>query len=132
MDRVMIIDSDLQQIQEFNQGLSKEFHILNCSRGSKAMELFRIYKPSALILDPYTFELDGKDFIQRVRSLPSFRSMPIIALTRMTTLKKIEESFAWGVDAIYSKPCSADRITKKLREYLVKSVAVLELETSGV
>lgn len=112
----MIIDSEIRQMRELNDGLSGSFQILNCSRGAKAMELLKLYAPDALVLDPATPDLNGREFIRKVRSLPSFRERPILALTRITTLRHIEGSFDLGVDMIFSKPCSGQRLKKKLEE----------------
>jgi DNA-binding response OmpR family regulator len=122
MQRIMIIDSDIRQMSELNEGLSNEYQILNCSRGAKAMELFRLYQPLALILDPATDEFNGGDFIHQVRSFPNGPRLPILALTRITTLRHLEQSFNWGVDAIFSKPCSSERVKKKLNECLIRTV----------
>ena len=132
MEKIMLIDSDTQQIRVLNDGLSDEYLILGCSRGTKAMELFQIYQPSALVLDPLTSELKGKEFIQRVRSLPKGRRLPILPLTRLTTLKHIEDSFDLGVDMIFSKPCSAERIKMKLKQCLAQPAGRPGLEAAVV
>ncbi len=121
----MIIDSDIRQLRELNEGLSDQFQILNCSRGSKAMELFSLYQPSALILDPATWELKGRDFIIQVRSSPNGFHIPILALAQFTTLRHLEQSFDWSVNMIFSKPCSAERVKKKLNEYLIQTMDTL-------
>ena len=131
MEKVMVIDSDAHQIRVLNDGLSDTFHILGCGRGTKAMELFQVYQPSALVLDPSTLELNGKEFIRRIRSLPRGRRLPILALTRISTMKHIEDSFDLGVDMIFSKPCSAERIKMKLNQCLAQSARRLDLETAS-
>jgi len=131
MERVMIIDSDPRQVRELNNGLSDKYHVLGCSRGTKAMELFRIYQPSALVLDPATAELKGKEFIRQVRALPGGR-LPILALTRITTLRHIEDSFDLGVDMIFSKPCSAERVKNKLNQCFDRSPRQREPEAASV
>ena len=118
MEKVMVIDSDAQQIRILNEGLSNDFHILGCSRGTKALELFQVFQPSALVLDPITTELSGKEF-------------PILALTRITTLRHIEDSFDLGVDMIFSKPCSAERIKMKLNQCLTGPTRTSELEAAA-
>lgn len=117
MERVMIIDSDIRQMRELNDGLSGDFQILNCSRGSKALELFRLFQPAALVLDPNTFELKGRDFVRQIRVFPQGEHIPVLALTRFTTLRHIEESFDWGVDMIFSKPCSGKGSRKSLMSF---------------
>jgi DNA-binding response OmpR family regulator len=132
MEKIMIIDSDIRQMRELNEGLSNEYQILNCSRGLKALELFRLYQPSALILDPTTDELNGRDFILQVRAFPNGVRLPILALTSITTLGHLEQSFDWNVNSIFSKPCSAQRVLKKLKEYSVGTMRPLSRENAFI
>jgi len=118
MQKIMIIDSDVQQVRELSGGLWETYRILGCSRGAKAMELFHLFEPEAVILDPTTRDLNGKEFIQRVRVLPKGRRIPILALSRMTTLRQVEESFDLGADMVFSKPCAAERVKTKLHKLL--------------
>ena len=117
MDRIMIIDSDLSQMRELNNALFSNYQILNCSRGSKALELFRIFQPAALVMDPKTFEMKAQSFIKQARYY-SLKRLPVLALTRITNLQQIEENFDLGVDIIFSKPCAVELVQKKLRALL--------------
>lgn len=121
MERIMIIDSDIRQMRELNGGLGGNFQILNCSRGDKALELFRLYLPSVLVLDPSTPRLNVREFIRQVRSQPFRGNLPILALSQIATLRQVEESFDWGVDMILSKPCSGERAKKKIEECLTRT-----------
>ena len=115
----MVIDSDIHDLQKLNSELSKNFAVLTCSRGTKALNLLQIFQPVALLLDPTIFRAGAKEFIHQVRSIPQ-GAIPIIALTKITTMKQIEDSFCSGVDLVYSKPCANDRIRLKLLEILSK------------
>jgi len=132
MERIMIIDSDLNQMKLLKDGLTGEYLTLGCSRGTKAIDLFNIFQPSALILDPGTFDLNTREFVAKVRKLPYRKNILILALSRMTTIRQIEESFDLGVDMIFSKPCALERIKKKLNQYFVTPAAVPSLEASSV
>ena len=131
MEKIMIIDSDMHQMRLLSDVLSKEYHLLKCGRGSKAMELFHLYQPSALILDPIAAELNGRAFVRQIRSLPYRGHIPILAVTCITTMKHVEESFDWGVDVVFSKPFEGDRIAKKLRDYLDRSGSLVRREPAG-
>lgn len=132
MEKIMIIDTDIEQMQSLGKTLTKDYLVLKCARGSKAMELFHLYQPSALIFDPIAAGLNGRAFVRQIRSTPFRGHIPILAVTRITTLKHVEESFDWGVDAVFSKPCEEDRIAKKLRDYLDQPGNLARLETAGV
>ncbi len=129
MQKIMIIDSDIRQMCELNEGLSNEYRILNCSRGAQAMELFKLYQPSALLLDPTTAELKSIDFVRQVRSFPNGSHLPILALTQITSLRHLEDCFNWDVDMIFSKPCSTEKIKKKLNEHLGRTIRPLVPES---
>jgi DNA-binding response OmpR family regulator len=118
MKKIMLIDSDVLQLKTLNDGLSSSFQVLNCSRGAKAMDLYRIFLPNALILDPTTPGLPESDFIHSVRNLPGGYRLPILALTKIQSTQTLDEIFRWKVDVVLSKPCSAERAEKKLRELL--------------
>jgi DNA-binding response OmpR family regulator len=120
MEKIMVIDADVQELRKLNSDLSKDFVVLTCSRVNKALDLLQVFQPSALILDPSISGFNVKDFVQQIRSTPQLEGIFIIALTRITSFKYIEESFDWGVDLIYSKPCSSERIRKKTAEYLLR------------
>ena len=120
MEKVMIIDSDIRQLREIQDEISGYYQALNLSRGDKALDLFRLYQPTALVLDPASPGFNGREFIRQIRALPRGKEMPILALTRITTLRHIEESLDWGVDMIFSKPCSGARVKKKLDECFEK------------
>ena len=48
MERIMIVDSDLIQIKVLRDAFADEFLILGCNRGTNAMDLFKVFQPSAL------------------------------------------------------------------------------------
>lgn len=118
MRKIMLIDSDIQQLKVLNEGLSSHFQVLNCSRGEKAMDLYKIFLPHALVLDPSTLGLPQSDFIRAVRALPGGYRVPILALTKIESTQTLDQIFRWKVDVVLSKPCTADRAEKKLREML--------------
>lgn len=132
MNRVMIVDSDLIQMNSLRSALSDEYLILTSNRGTKAMDLFKAFQPNAVILDPSTHGLDGREFIKKIRNIPFRKNILILALTRFTTLKNIEESFTLGVDLILSKPCSADRVKSKLAGHFRKHANPSPLELALV
>ncbi len=118
MRKIMLIDSDVQQLKVLNEGLSPHFQLLNCSRGEKAMDLYKIFLPQALVLDPNTPGLPESDFIRSVRDLPGGYRIPILAMTRIRNTQVLSDIFRWKVDMVLSKPCAVERVEKKLAEML--------------
>jgi DNA-binding response OmpR family regulator len=132
VEKIMIIDSDIYELQKLNNELSRDFAVLICSRSAKAMNLFQVFQPAALILDPSNPGLNARDFIQQVRSNEPFKRMPILGLTNITTLKHIEDSFDLGLDVVFSKPSSAERIRRKVSDYLIRAKQAPKSETARI
>jgi DNA-binding response OmpR family regulator len=121
MFKVMIVDEDIRQIREITDEIGLHYRVLNCSRGAKALDLLRVFQPDALILDPATPDLNPQDLITEMRGQPGASRAPVLLLTNFTTIRHIERSFDWGVDFVFSKPCSTDRLSRKLAEFLEKA-----------
>lgn len=121
MMKVMVIDGEIHQLREIADEIGIHYVLLNCSRGAKALELFRIFEPDAAILDPATPGLDAMEIIHEAQSRPGKTHVPILLMSRFTTLRHIERGFDWGADYVFSKPCSVDRISRKLAECLEKA-----------
>ena len=132
MERIMIVDGNTWDLQKLNEDLSKDNIVLICSRATKAMDLLRLFKPNVLILDPSTTGISAKNFIGQVRLLSPFERIPIFALTRMTSLRSIEESFVWGVDVVFSKPLSIDSLRRKLAQELAKAAPIRQFEMAAL
>jgi DNA-binding response OmpR family regulator len=130
MEKIMVIDPNIVELQKLNENLSKDHIVLACSRANKALELIQVFKPSVLLLEPSTPGLSTREFIRKARSYPQLGGLSVIAMTKITELRHIEESFEWGVDVIFSKPVPFDRLRKKLGEMLFKDRSFVEKEVS--
>ncbi len=127
MKKIMLIDSDVAHLRKLSDALSKEFNVLICSRGDKAWELFSLFKPDALLLDPLADGLHASIFLDQVRRKYPKNSIPIISLIRMATLKPIENSFTFGAGFAFVKPCQGETVRKKLLDLLSKGETRVEL-----
>ena len=129
MKKIMVIDGDLHDLRLICDGLSKDFIVLSCSRVTTVFDLFTLFHPDALVLDPATEGLNAREFIARVRASlqPS-----ILAVTRYTSTNSVKESLDWGADAIFLKSYTKENIGKKLREWLANPVYLRQLEPMGV
>jgi DNA-binding response OmpR family regulator len=121
MLKVMIVDQDVRLIREITDEIGLHYTLLNCSRGTKALELLKAFQPDALIMDPATPDLNSQELITEARCRPGMSRTPVLLLTHFTTIRHIEKSFDWGADFVFSKPCSTDRISRKLAECIERA-----------
>jgi len=121
MLKIMMIDQDVHQLREISDVLGNGYRLLTCSKGAKAFDLFMAFQPDAVILDPSTEGLNAQEFMAQVRGLSTGFTVPILLLTRFTTIRSIEKILDWGADFIFSKPFRPGDLKDKLAECLSKS-----------
>jgi DNA-binding response OmpR family regulator len=127
MKKLMLIDSDIAHLRGMSGVLSKDFSVLICSRWNKAWELFDIFAPDALILDPTSADSAAPVFLHHLRAKICSKPIPVIVLSRLASLKHIETSLDWGADLVFSKPCQGARLQKKLLELFSNRETPVEL-----
>lgn len=123
----MLIDSDVAHLRGVGDALSKDFSVLICSRWHKAWDLYDIFAPDALILDPSSPESAAPVFLHQLRAKMFLKPIPVIVLSRLTSLKHIETRLDWGADLVFSKPCQGERLQKKLLELFSKRETPVDL-----
>jgi CheY-like chemotaxis protein len=95
------------------------------STGIEALEAWRKYRDSIILMDCQMPELDGYEVTRRIRVLEleeNSISTPIIAMTASTMQGDRELCLAAGMDDYISKPVR----TSELKEALEKSITRLE------
>lgn len=75
--KVMVIDSNVMQLQSIRDELSTNYVVLSCSRGTRALDLFKVYQPQALIISILTEDLNIEGFIEGIQKIPSGFCVPI-------------------------------------------------------
>ncbi|HEY5040077.1 MAG TPA: response regulator [bacterium] len=123
MLKVMMIDSDKHGLRTLGDELEKDYAVLACNEGRKAFDLYKLFSPNAVVLDPLTPGLGSENFISKMRSLPGRPQLKVIVLSCSALIKQIEESFDWGADYYFFKPVVVNRVRFKLREFLQKQTA---------
>jgi DNA-binding response OmpR family regulator len=118
MLKVMLIDSDRHGLRTLGEELEKDYAVLACDQGQRAFELYKLFSPDAVVLDPLIPGLGPENFISKMRSLPGRPPLKVIVLSYSALIKQIEESFDWGADYYFFKPVVANRVRFKLREVL--------------
>ena len=125
----MMVDSDKHGLRMLGGELEKDYAVLACNEGRRAFELFNLFSPDAVVLDPLTPGLGSENFISKMRGIPGRPFLKVIVLSYSALIKEIEESFDWGADYYFFKPVVANRVRFKLSELLQKQSLVTPPQT---
>ena len=86
--------------------------------GEAAVVLARTHRPDLILMDIGLPGIDGYEATRRIRSDPSSRSVPIIAVTAHSLVGDETKALEAGCDAYVAKPYSPRQLLKKIREFL--------------
>ncbi len=79
---VMVVEDDPQTREMLRRGLVKgEWQVLEAENGRAALEKLNGVIPAAILLDLMMPEMDGFEFMQRLRQRPAFRLVPVVVIT---------------------------------------------------
>ncbi len=95
---------------------TRNFEVLLCEDGEKAMQTFTTEKPELLVLDVMMPKLDGFTLAHQIRKHD--RQVPIIFLTAKSQTKDVVEGFERGGNDYLKKPFSMEELIVRIKALL--------------
>lgn len=84
------------------------------------LQLARKNRPNAIVSDLHMPDVDGFEFIRRVRKTQELREIATIALTGYSLDKELKLALAAGFDATLTKPIDGKAISDLIERLLAK------------
>ena len=84
----------------------------------EALELLAAQPAAAVITDIHLPEMNGLEFIARIRRDPALRGIPVIVVSADTNPEGPRLALDAGADAYFAKPFSPGAVRKKLEELI--------------
>ena len=91
---------------------------LEAENGRKAYQLLETNKVSLIFLDWNMPEMDGMEFLKKVRSMPDYKELPIIMVTSESAKYNVIEALQSGATDYIVKPVREKVFIEKLSEIL--------------
>ena len=98
------------------------FEVVSAVDGRQGIAMAGSEAPDTILMDMSLPELDGWEATRRLKSEPSTRSIPVIALTAHAMSGDREKAIAAGCDDFDTKPVDLERLLGKI-EALLKGKA---------
>ncbi len=117
---VLLVDDDARNIFALSSVLERRgMRVLTATTGSEAIELVESTPDLAIVLmDIMMPEMDGYQTMQVIREKPSFRRLPIIALTAKAMKGDREKCLEAGASDYLAKPVNTEQLLSSLRMWL--------------
>jgi PAS domain S-box-containing protein len=92
--------------------------LISAMQGGLGIELARQHKPDLILLDLHLPDIQGLEVLQKVRSDPSTRSIPVVVTSADATPGQIARLRAAGADEYLTKPLDILRFSEVVRKFL--------------
>lgn len=122
--KVLIVDDDIRNVYALTTALEKyQMDIIYAENGREGIEMLRENPDVDLILmDIMMPEIDGFEAMRRIRSIPKFKTLPIIALTAKAMKHSRQECLDAGASDYISKPIILDQLFSLMQVWLYSKV----------
>ncbi len=84
--------------------------------GEEALEAVRNHRFHVIFTDLAMPGMTGLEFLQKLKSRPEYRRVPVIVVSSVAAQSKVVEAVRLGASAFIRKPFNASQIQAKLRE----------------
>jgi CheY-like chemotaxis protein/signal transduction histidine kinase len=120
--KILIVDDDMRNVIALTRVLEeKEIIVRAAENGQMAIDMLNQEPDIHLVLmDIMMPVMDGYDTIRKIREIPQFRNLPIIALTAKAMKEDRNRCIAAGASDYISKPVNVDKLLSLIRVWLHK------------
>ena len=109
--RLLVVDDNKVNRLLLTRSLELQGHrVTSAADGRLALEMLRREPVDLVLLDMEMPEMDGFQVLRRLRALPAGGSLPVVALTALTSDLVKERCEAEGMNDFVSKPVTLARV----------------------
>src|SRR5439155_207738 len=118
--KVLVVDDDVRNIFALSSVLERRgMTVLTAGTGREAISILESTPDMAIVLmDIMMPEMDGYETMQVIRQNPSFRRLPIVALTAKAMKGDREKCLEAGASEYLAKPVNTEQLLSALRMWL--------------
>ena len=117
--KILIVDDDTRNIFALMAVLrSRKYDCLSASDMPEAISLLSLNREiGVILLDMMLPEMDGYEGISKIREIPGYETIPIVAVTAQAMMGDRERCLQAGANWYISKPVNVDELMDLLNTY---------------
>ncbi len=120
---ILVVDDEERTVEEISEYLRLEgYRIISATSGKEALKLAEKHQPTAITLDIVMPEMDGFEVLQKLKSNPSTKNIPVI-LVSITEDK--ETGIALGAMGFANKPIDKDLLISEIKLICSNPVSIM-------
>lgn len=120
MSQAILVIEDQEDSLRILRDLLKSsgYKVIEAVNGAEGVTAAETHQPDLILMDIQLPDFDGYEATRRIKSKPTLRAIPIIAVTSYALSGDDVKAFDAGCDAYVSKPFSPRALLTKIREFL--------------
>ena len=119
-EKILIAEDNPQNMTVIIMTLRQRgYTLLEATDGEETLKVAEMENPDLILIDIQLPKIDGLEVTRRLRQMPAFSHIPIIALTAHAMKGDEERIIEAGCDAYLTKPISTRELPDRIAELLV-------------
>jgi two-component system, cell cycle response regulator DivK len=94
------------------------FEVLEASNAVQAMEIVKNHIPGLILMDINMPDVDGYTLTNKIKAMPGFSKVPIVAITANVMKGDREKTMRAGCDGYIEKPIDVDSFLDTIDRFL--------------
>ncbi len=119
-EKILIVEDNPQNMRLLKMTLrAKDYTLLKATDGGEALDMAVREQPDLIIMDIRLPKVNGLAVTKKLREIPEFRHIPIIAVTAYAMKGDRERVIKAGCDAYLSKPINTRELPEMIAAMLL-------------
>lgn len=122
--KVLIVDDDVRNIYSLTKALEVfKMNVITAFDGKEAIKILEEHNDTDIVLlDMMMPNMDGYETAEKIRSIPKFLNLPLIAVTAKAMTGDREKCIKAGASDYITKPVDIDQLLSLLRVWLYDKI----------
>jgi len=115
--RVLLIEDEPSTAKAIELILSGEgFNVYTTDLGEEGLDLAKLYDYDIILLDLNLPDMSGIDILEKVKSNPHAKRLPVVILTTTDDEREIQRCYDLGANVYITKPVDYDSFANAIRQ----------------
>jgi two-component system, cell cycle response regulator DivK len=98
--------------------LAEDYSLLEATDAMDALNLLKTAHPDLILMDINMPDMDGYTLTAKIKSLPGFERVPILAVTANVMRGDKEKTLEAGCDGYIQKPLDIEQLTREIEKFI--------------
>ncbi|MBO4506642.1 MAG: response regulator [Lachnospiraceae bacterium] len=111
---ILVIDDMAAILEHAKQLLKEKYSVIPCTSARQAFDIMEKRKPDLILVDINMPEMDGFDFIRKIKEDERFKDVHVMMITAEITSQTESRGYELGAENFVLKPFSQAVMMKKI------------------